>query len=157
MPESSLYRTARAGSSACLGLLCAVFSTGAMVQTATAQPVSLPAPINCSLVVQRIALRQGYASSLRRELNPSCSVANIVISAKAGQHMVLVLSSPGPAKFQITSPDGSSEDGPVSKGSVIFNKILASTGDYRLRVTESESAKPWTGQILLTAVIHPQP
>jgi hypothetical protein len=157
MPESRLYQTTRAGSWICLSILCSVFSTSAMVQPAAAQPLSLPLPINCSTVVQRINLLQGYASSLRRELNPSCSEANILISAKAGQFMVLVLSSPGPGRFQLTSPDGSSESGPVGNGGVIFNKTLTKTGDYRLRVTESTTAKLWTGQILLTAVIHPQP
>ena len=69
--------------------------------------------------------------------------------------MVLILSSPGAARAEISSPNGKSDDQPVGKEGVIFNKTLTSTGEYKIRISKSLMAEPWAGQIILTAVVQP--
>jgi hypothetical protein len=112
--------------------------------------------VTCFSPTQRFNfLPNGYAGSINYQFSLNCLEANFIVSAKAGQLMVLVLSSPGPTRFEIKSPDGISDGEPVGNGGVIFNKMLTSTGDYKIRISKSKMAEPWVGQIILTAVIQP--
>jgi hypothetical protein len=110
----------------------------------------------CLTTPQRITVPpNGYASSMNYQLPASCTEANFFISGKQGQLMVLVLSSPGAVRAEISAPDGKSDGQPVENGGVIFSKILTRTGDYKIRISKSLMAKPWAGQIILTAVVQP--
>ncbi len=121
----------------------------------TVQPLSV-LRVRCVKIPQRISLpANGYAASVNYPLPLSCSEANFLISAKTGQRMVLVLTSPGAARAEIKAPDGMSDGSPGGNGGVIFNKMLTSTGDYQIRISKSTMAEPWAGQIILTAVIQP--
>jgi hypothetical protein len=112
--------------------------------------------VRCVKTPQRISFSpNGYAGSVNYPLPLSCPEANFLISAKAGQRMVLVLTSPGAARAEVKSPDGMSDGSPAGNGGVIFNKMLTSTGDYQIRISKSTTAEAWAGQIILTAVIQP--
>lgn len=128
---------------------------GAPVRPTQNTPASAQTMI-CLTKPQRITVQpNGYASSMNYQLPASCTEANFLISAKQGQLMVLVLSSPGAARAEINSPDGKSDGQPVGNGGVIFSKTLSITGDYKIRISKSPMAEPWSGQIILTAVVQP--
>jgi hypothetical protein len=135
------------------GISLAAF--GAPIQPTQTTPASAQTMI-CLIKPQRITVQpNGYASSMNYQLPASCTEANFLISAKQGQLMVLVLSSPSAVRAEISAPDGKSDSQPVANGGVIFSKILTSTGDYKIRISKSLAAEPWAGQILLTAVVQP--
>jgi hypothetical protein len=142
------------------GLLGCVLPLG-MVSAEPVTPASKAQPLSvfkvrCVKTPQRIAFSpNGYAGSVNYPLPLNCPEANFLISAKAGQRMVLILTSPGAARAEIKSPDNTSDGSPVGNGGVIFNKMLTSTGDYQIRISKSTMAEPWAGQIILTAVIQP--
>jgi hypothetical protein len=143
-----------------VGLVGWIFPFGTLraepiAPASTAQPLSV-FKVRCVKTPQRISFSpNGYAGSVNYPLPLSCPEANFLISAKAGQRMVLVLTSPGAARAEIKAPDGVSDGSPVGNGGVIFNKMLTSTGDYQIRISKSTMAEPWAGQIILTAVIQP--
>jgi hypothetical protein len=143
-----------------VGLVGWIFSLGTLnaepiAPTNTVQPLSV-FKVRCVKIPQRIAFSpNGYAGSVNYPLPLNCPEANFLISAKAGQRMVLVLTSPGAARSEVKAPDGISDGSPVGNGGVIFNKMLTSTGDYQIRISKSTMAESWAGQIILTAVIQP--
>ena len=150
-PLKTLFLTVLAGSSFPL----AAFGTTPIPQSTQAKPPSA-LTVKCVITPQRITvLPNGYASSVNYQLPASCTEANFLISAKTGQLMVLVLSSPGAARAEIKSPDGKSDGQPVGNGGVIFSKTLTITGDYKIRISKSLMAEPWAGQIILTVVVQP--
>jgi hypothetical protein len=143
-----------------ISLLGCVLPLGPLsAQPITPKSTTPPIPVfkvRCVKTPQRISLPpNGYASSINYPLPLSCPEANFLISAKSGQRMVLVLTSPGAARAEFKAPDGTSDGSPVGSGGVIFNKMLTSTGDYQIRISKSTMAEPWAGQIILTAVIQP--
>jgi hypothetical protein len=143
-----------------IGLVGCVFPVGALnaepiTPNTTVQPLSV-FKVRCVKTPQRISFSpNGYAGSVNYPLPLNCPEANFLISAKAGQRMVLVLTSPGSTRTEIKSPDGTSDGSPVGNGGVVFNKMLTSTGDYQIRISKSTTTEPWAGQIILTAVIQP--
>ncbi len=150
-PLKILFLTVLVGSS----FPFVAFGTPPIPQSTQAKPTS-PLTVKCVTTPQRITIPpNGYASSLNYQLSAGCTEANFLISAKQGQLMVLVLSSPGAARAEIKSPDGKSDGQPVGNGGVIFNKTLTSTGEYKIRISKSLMAEPWAGQIILTAVVQP--
>ncbi len=137
------------------GCSVSLAALGAPSVTAQAKPSADPT-MQCLTTPQRITIPpNGYASSMNYPLPASCTEANFLISAKQGQLMVLVLSSPSAARAEISSPDGTRDGQPVGNGGVIFNKTLTRTGDYKIRISKSSMAEPWAGQIILTAVVQP--
>src|SRR5882762_8169423 len=81
------------------------------------------------------ATARGYLRGIRDE-------ANFVLRAKAGQHMRVEIRGQGATRGVVTFPSGQADGQP---GGVIFDGILPDTGDYRIRVTESNMANPWSG------------
>lgn len=131
------------------------FEPFAIAQSQKTKPPAEKA-IHCVSPPQRFNfLPNGYAGSINYQLSLNCLEANFTISAKAGQLMVLVLSSPGPTRFEIKAPNGTSSGEPVGNGRVIFNETLTTTGEYQIRISKSTMADPWAGQIILTAVVQP--
>lgn len=136
--------------------LTLAFGAPIIAQSKKVTPPSDQTEIICLVKPQRITVPpNGYASSINYQLPPSCTEANFLIFAKQGQLMVLVLSSPGAVRAEISAPDGKSDGQPVGNGGVIFSKTLTSTGDYKIRISKSSTTKPWSGQIILTAVVQP--
>ncbi|WP_404790187.1 hypothetical protein [Altericista sp. CCNU0014] len=136
------------------------FSLAASGETLLAQSKQAkPVPeliIFCPSTPQRFNfLPNGYAASKIYMLPSSCVEANFTISAKAGQLMVLVLNSPGSTRVEIKSPDGTSNEQPAGNAGVVFNKVLTATGEYRIKVSKDKKAAPWSGQLILTAVVQP--
>jgi hypothetical protein len=137
------------------------FSLAASGETLLAQSKQPTTPpelfVFCPSTPQRFNIPPtGYAASKIYLLPSSCVEANFLISAKAGQLMVLVLNSPGATRAEIKSPDGTStEQQPTANAGVVFNKVLTSTGEYRIKILKDKKAAPWSGQVILTAVVQP--
>lgn len=137
------------------GFPLAVLGAESIAPTSPAQPRS-EVKMKCVKIPQRISVPpNGYAASVTYPLPLNCAEANFLVSAKAGQHMVLILTSPGAARAEVRAPNGANDGSPVGNGGVIFTKMLTSTGDYQIRISKSTMAEPWAGQIILTAVIQP--
>jgi hypothetical protein len=81
------------------------------------------------------ATARGYLGGIRDE-------ANFVLRAKAGQHMRVEIRGRGATRGVVTFPSGQADGQP---GGLIFDGILPDTGDYRIRITESNMANPWRG------------
>ena len=79
----------------------------------------------------------GYLRGIRDE-------AVFVLRAKAGQHMRVDIRGRGATRGIVIFPDGQQDGAP---GGVVFDGILPTTGDYRIRVTESSTANAWSGPI----------
>ena len=81
----------------------------------------------------------GYLRGIRDE-------AVFVLRAQAGQHMRVEIRGRGATRGVVTFPNGEQDGSP---GGVVFDGILPATGDYRIRVTESNMANAWTGTFIL--------
>src|SRR5258706_2396586 len=81
----------------------------------------------------------GYLRGIRDE-------AVFVLRAQAGQHMRVEIRGRGATRGVVTFPNGEQDGSP---GGVVFDGILPATGDYRIRVTESNMANAWTGTFTL--------
>ncbi len=85
------------------------------------------------------ARAKGYLRGIRDE-------AVFVLRAKAGQHMRVDIRGRGATRGTVMFPDGQQDGAP---GGVVFDGILPTTGDYRIKVTESSMADPWSGSFTL--------
>jgi hypothetical protein len=83
-------------------------------------------------------------------LSPRCSETFWVWRARAGQQMTVTIKGDGPTRGTVTFPSGAQDGQP---GGVVFKGKLPETGLYRLRVSESPMAQPWTGQARVTVEI----
>jgi hypothetical protein len=117
-------------------------------------PGKAPAWYTCATFERRISFRLGtYGSAVRGYLTPVCNQLFYVLRARAGQHMRVELASAGPGSGQVTFPGGGGAGGRIGTFGVIFDGTLPSSGDYRIRVSESIMAAPWSGYITLVVVI----
>ena len=115
--------------------------------TATIAAVFLISPVLAQKAPRRIyfargateARGAGYLRGIRDE-------AVFVLRAQAGQHMRVEIRGRGPTRGVVTFPNGEQDGSP---GGVVFDGILPATGDYRIRVTESNMANAWTGTFTL--------
>src|SRR5713226_8994838 len=91
--------------------------------------------------------RGATRATVRGYLNGIHDEANVVLRAKAGQHMRVNIRARGATRGMVTFPSGQGDGGP---GGVIFDGILPDTGDYGIRVTESSMANPWRGSFTVS-------
>jgi hypothetical protein len=82
---------------------------------------------------------KGYLRGIRDE-------AVFVLRAQAGQHMRVEIQARGATRGMVIFPNGQQDGAP---GGVFFDGSLPVTGDYRIRVTESSMADPWSGSFTL--------
>lgn len=76
--------------------------------------------------------------------------ALFVLRARKGQHMRVEITGQGATRGFITSPSGEENGAP---GGVVFDEDLTETGDYHIRVTESQMAEEWKGTFTLKVTI----
>jgi hypothetical protein len=136
------------------------FSPGVSLTPATAKGTELDAPgkapswVTCATFVRRINFRLGaYGTAVRGYLTPLCNQQFYVLRARAGQHMRVELASAGPGSGQVTFPGGGGSGGPTGTFGVIFDGTLPRSGDYNIRVSESNMAERWSGYFTLIVVI----
>jgi hypothetical protein len=90
-----------------------------------------------------VARATGYLRGIRDE-------AFFVLRASAGQHMRVEIKGAGATRGSVIFPSGR-EDG--QPGGVIFDDNIDETGDYRIRVTESQMAESWRGSFSIKVEI----
>lgn len=100
---------------------------------------------------RRIRFKPGATeASVKGRLNGMNDAALFVLKARKGQHMRVEIIGRGATRGWVTSPSGEEEGAP---GGVIFDDELRETGDYRIRVTESQMADAWKGTFTLKVTI----
>lgn len=101
--------------------------------------------------VRRIRFKPGATqASVKGRLKGMNDEALFVLSARKGQHMRVEIIGRGATRGWVISPSGE-EDG--QPGGIIFDNQLKETGDYRIRVTESQMADAWKGTFTLKVSI----
>ncbi len=99
----------------------------------------------------RIKFKRGATSATASGwLNKVGDQAYFVLTARAGQHMRVTINGRGATRGVVTFPSGK-EDG--QPGGVIFDDRLDETGDYRIRVTESQMGESWRGRFTVKVEI----
>ena len=102
---------------------------------------------------RRIRFEHGHTSArVKGRLRNIHDEANFVLRARAGQHMKVTIKGQGATRGQVTSPGGQAIGG--GPGGVVFDDDLPATGDYRIRVTESQMADEWKGTFILRVDVH---
>ena len=102
---------------------------------------------------RRIRIKHGHTSArVKGRLRNIHDDANFVLRARAGQHLKVTINGQGPTRGAVTSPGGQALGG--GPGGVVFDDNLPATGDYRIRVTESQMADEWKGTFILKVNVH---
>jgi hypothetical protein len=110
-----------------------------------------PAQPTCKPTTTTIKFQPGTTrATVSRSLSPTCSETFLVWKARAGQQMTVTIKGDGSTRGTVTFPSGAQDGQP---GGVVFRGKLPETGLYRLRVSESTMAQPWTGQARVTVEI----
>jgi hypothetical protein len=99
----------------------------------------------------RIKFRRGATSAIAQGwLNKVGDEAYFVLKARAGQHMRVTIKGKGATGGTVIFPSGK-EDG--QPGGTIFDDRIDESGDYRIRVTESQMAQSWRGSFTVKVEI----
>ncbi len=93
----------------------------------------------------RITFAPGaYSGQAHSQLTGIHSKRWFVVGANAGQTMVVVVEGAGPTGGIVYFPNGHHEGQP---GGRIFDGNLPVTGDYRIKVMESQLGEAWSGRV----------
>lgn len=100
----------------------------------------------------RVAFASGaYSGQAHTELTGASSERWFVLTARAGQTMVVVVKGAGATRGTVYFPSGASSGQP---GGRVFDAVLPASGDYRIRVTESPMGEAWSGRVDVVALIY---
>jgi hypothetical protein len=100
----------------------------------------------------RIVFRPGrYTGQARSSLTSQGQERWFVVRAQAGQTMVVVVNGKGATGGTVYFPGGGQDGGP---GGRVFDGTLPTSGDYRIRVTESLMAEPWSGWVDVVVLVY---
>ncbi len=112
---------------------------------ATCSPGSSACPI-------RITFAAGaYSGQAHAQLTGITSQRWFVVHARAGQTMVVVVEGRGPTRGVVYFPSGKSVGQP---GGRVFDGVLPASGDYRIKVTESQMGQAWSGRVDVVTLIY---
>ena len=99
----------------------------------------------------RIKFKRGATSATAQGwLTKPSDEAYFVLNARAGQHMRVTINGKGATRGTVIFPSGKADGQP---GGLIFDDRLDESGDYRIRVTESQMAEPWRGRFTIKVEI----
>jgi hypothetical protein len=100
----------------------------------------------------RISFAAGaYTGQAHSRLTGIRSQRWFVVHARAGQTMVIIVQGHGPTRGVVYFPNGGSNGQP---GGRVFDGTLPVSGDYRIRVTESQMGQAWSGRVVVVALIY---
>jgi hypothetical protein len=120
-------------------------TTAAIDSTVSCTPGTRACPI-------RIAFASGaYSGQSHARMAGIHSARWFVVKARAGQRMIVIVKGAGPTRGVVYFPSGHAEGQP---GGRVFDGRLPSTGDYRIRVTESSMGEGWSGRVDVLVVIY---
>lgn len=99
----------------------------------------------------RINFKRGQTSArVKGRLSRMFEDALFDVRARRGQHMRVEIIGDGPTRGFVTFPSGQQEGQP---GGLIYDDVLPETGDYHIRVTESQMGEAWKGKFILEVII----
>lgn len=114
-------------------------------QAATCSPGARACPI-------RITFASGaYSGQAHAQLGGISSERWFVVHARADQAMVVVVEGRGPTRGTVFFPNGRSMGQP---GGRVLDSVLPASGDYLIRVTESQMAEAWSGRVDVVVLIY---
>ena len=129
--------------------------------TASGSPTSATSParlvaVSCSpggrACPIRISFARGaYSGQAHSTLTGIRSEKWLVVHASAGQTMIVIVNGRGPTRGTVYFPGGGSSGQP---GGRVFDDSLPATGDYRIRITESQMGEAWSGGVDVVVVIY---
>jgi hypothetical protein len=123
----------------------AELSSDAIRTAGTCTPGARACPI-------RITFAEGaYSGQAHSRLTGIHSQKWFVVRARADQTMIVIVKSRGPTRGTVYFPNGGSSGQP---GGRVFDDVLTSSGDYRIRVEESPMGEAWSGRVDVVAVIY---
>jgi hypothetical protein len=101
--------------------------------------------------VTRLRFKRGTTVAIAKgRLRNVRETVFFILKAKAGQHMRVTIAGKGATRGVVIFPSGKQDGQP---GGLIFDGNLDETGDYRIRVTESQMAESWKGIFTITVEI----
>jgi hypothetical protein len=113
--------------------------------TTTCSPGARACPI-------RIVFAAGaYSGQAHSQLSGIRSRKWFVVGAHAGQTMIVVVEGRGPTDGIVYFPNGQSDGQP---GGRVFDGQVPVSGDYRIRVSESQMAEAWSGRVDVVVLIY---
>jgi hypothetical protein len=122
-----------------------VTATGDRMSAATSCSGSASCPV-------RISFPPGaFSGQITSRLTGITSERWFVLRASAGQTMVVVVEGAGPTRGEVLFPSGEQNGQP---GGRVFDGRLPVSGDYRIRVTESQMGEGWSGPVTVVALIY---
>ena len=123
----------------------------ATVTAATIQPAATCTPGARACPIRITFASGAYSGQAHAQMAGINSQKWFVVHARAGQAMVVVVKGAGPTRGVVYFPNGQTRGQP---GGRVFDGILPSTGDYRIKVTESSMGSAWSGRVDVVTLIY---
>jgi hypothetical protein len=119
-------------------------------------PAAIHAAAACSPGARACPIRIAFAAGAfsgqsHSRLTGIRSKKWFVVSALAGQTMVVVVAGRGPTSGTVLSPNGESNGQP---GGRVFDDSLPVSGKYLIRVAESQMGEAWSGRVDVVALVY---
>ena len=100
----------------------------------------------------RITFAKGaYAAQASSRLTGMKSQRWFTVHVRAGQTMIVIVAGHGATRGTVYLPAGGSVGQP---GGRIYDDSVPTTGNYRIRVTESPMGQAWSGRIDVVVVVY---
>lgn len=134
----------------------AAATRGSASQAAGLSPRAVAQAVTCTAGSRACPIRISFASGAysgqaHSQLTGIHSEKWFVVNARADQHMIVIVGGAGPTRGFVYFPDGHSVGQP---GGRVFDETLPASGDYRIRVTESQMGEGWSGRVDVLVVIY---
>src|SRR5437016_14483074 len=120
-------------------------SAAGAVTTAACSPGARACPI-------RITFATGaYSAQAHSTLSGIHAAKWFVVHLRAGQTVIVIVQGAGPTRGTVYFPNGQSRGQP---GGRVLDQSVPNTGDYRIRVTESQMGSGWSGRVDVLVVAY---
>jgi hypothetical protein len=100
----------------------------------------------------RITFAAGaYSGQAHSQLTGIHSEKWFAVHARADQTMIVVVEGKGATRGIVYFPNGHSSGQP---GGRVFDDVLPVSGDYKIKVTESQMGEAWSGRVDVVVLIY---
>ncbi|MCC7208869.1 MAG: hypothetical protein IT323_16285 [Anaerolineae bacterium] len=111
-------------------------------------------PVPCDTTTRHIQFAAGaYSATVNGYSSLACPRASYVLRARAGQRMVVSVSSGGPMIGMVIVPNGGLQSG-YANTAAVFDSILPVTGDYTIQLEQDTRYAGWEGQYSMTVSVY---
>lgn len=168
-PDGSAYNFAIAANAAGISFDRGLPLTGDYAISISTQNLSVPSsyvmtvtvvnqtggtPVPCDMSTRRIQFAAGaYSATVSGYSSLACPRASYVLRARAGQRMVVSVSSGGPMIGMVIVPNGGLQSG-YANTAAVFDSILPVTGDYTIQLEQDTRYAGWEGQYSMTVSVY---